>query len=105
MKQEDFEKLQNNMKEKLGKDNFAKISDDMATLMTENNSMNKQIDDGKSEITKLKEDKSNLIETNGNLMQKISVGFQEPVPLPNEKKEKKEIVLKDCFDEKGNFKI
>lgn len=104
MKQEEFEKLQNKMIEKLGKDNFAKISDDMATLMSENNSMNKQIDDGKSEITKLKEDKSNLIETNGNLMQKISVGFEEPTE-PQKKVEPKKIDIRDCFDERGNFKI
>ena len=37
MKQEEFEKVQNKIKEKLGNDNFAKISDDIATLMSENN--------------------------------------------------------------------
>lgn len=104
MKQTEFEAIQNNMIEKLGKDNFAKISDDMATLMTENNSMNKQIDDGKSEITKLKEDKTNLLETNGNLMQKISVGFEEPT-APQKQAEPEKVSIRDCFDEQGNFKI
>ena len=74
MKQEDFEKLQNNMKEKLGETNFALISDDVATLMSENNSMNTQISERDTTIKKLNQDKSNLIETNGNLMQKISKG-------------------------------
>ena len=104
MKQEDFETLQNNMKEKLGDTNFALISDDIATLMTDNNSMNTQISERDTQIQKLNQDKSNLIETNGNLMQKISVGFQEPTQAQKEAENPK-IVLKDCFDEKGNFKI
>lgn len=104
MKQEEFEKLQNRMSEKLGKDNFAKISDDIATLMTENNNMNTQLNARDTEITKLKEDKSNLLETNGNLMQKISVGFEEPTE-PQKKAEPKKIDIRDCFDERGNFKI
>lgn len=104
MKQEDFEKLQNNMKEKLGDSNFALISDDVATLMSENNSMNTQISERDTTIERLNQDKSNLIETNGNLMQKISVGFQEPTQTKNVTENQK-IVLKDCFDDKGNFKI
>lgn len=104
MKQEEFETIQNRMSEKLGKDNFAKISDDIATLMTENNNMNTQLNARDTEITKLKEDKSNLLETNGNLMQKISVGFEEPTE-PQKKAEPKKIDIRDCFDERGNFKI
>lgn len=104
MKQEDFEKLQNNMKEKLGETNFALISDDVATLMSENNSMNTQISERDTTIKKLNQDKSNLIETNGNLMQKISVGFEEPTE-PQKKAEPKKIDIRDCFDERGNFKI
>lgn len=103
MKQEDFEKLENNMKEKLGKDNFAKISDDIATLMSENNNMNTQLSARDTEITQLKQDKSNLIETNGNLMQKISVGFEEPMKNPNTEETKPKTKLSDAFDEKGRF--
>ena len=100
MKQEDFEKLQKNMKEKLGKDNFAKISDDIATLMSENNNMNTQLNARDTEITQLKQDKSNLIETNGNLMQKISIGFKEPMKNPNTEETKLNAKLSDGFDEK-----
>ena len=102
MKQEEFEKLQNNMKEKLGDSNFALISDDIATLMSENNSMNTQLNERDTKITKLEQDKSNLIETNGNLMQKISFGFEEPI-IPTTEKKKEIKGINDAFDENGNF--
>lgn len=105
MQQKEFETLQNQMKEKLGDENFAKISSDMATLMTDNNSMNTQISNKDTEISQLKQVKTDLLETNGNLMQKITMGFDETInnpPNPN-KQEKAKPNIKEAFDEKGRF--
>ena len=105
MKQEDFEKLQNTMSTKLGQDNFALITDELATMMTDNNLMNTQITDANKQIDKLKQDKQNLLETNGNLMQKITMGFDDNfVKKKEQETEVKKYNINDAFDEKGNFK-
>lgn len=102
MKHEDFEKLQSSMSEKLGNDTFALISDDIATIMSDNNAMNNDIKTRDEKISRLEKEKDNLIQTNGNLMQKISVGFEEPIKTPDDNRPK--YVLNDAFDEKGHFK-
>lgn len=100
---EDFEKIRDNMAKKLGDENMALISDDISTLMIENNNTNTQMANKDNEISKLKTDKENLIMTNGNLLQKISMeSKQEQREL--EKENKKQYSLSNAFDEKGNFK-
>lgn len=103
MKQEDFENVQKNISEKLGAENFALISDEIATLMSDNNNMNTQITNSNNKIQKLEQEKSNLIETNGNLMQKISVGFEEPMKPRTQEQEAPKPKLSDAFDSKGRF--
>ena len=104
MLSEDFEKLKNNMAQKLGDENMALISDDISTLMLDNNDMNSQIANKDKEITKLKTDKENLINTNGNLLQKISMESKaEKRELENEPTNKKQYSLTNAFDENGNF--
>ena len=104
MLSEDFEKLRNNMAQKLGEENMALISDDISTLMLDNNDMNSQIANKDKEITKLKTDKENLINTNGNLLQKISMESKvEKRELENEPTNKKQYSLTNAFDENGNF--
>ena len=102
MKKEDFEKLTNEMQEKLGKENASLIADDLGTLITDNATMLSQIEKQQQQIEKLKQDKENLINTNGNLLQQVSMGVEKP------KKEKedntpKKFNFRSCFDEKGNF--
>lgn len=104
MTQEDFEKIQNNIREKLGDENMALISDDITTLMTNNSNQNSEISSKDNTIKKLQDDKNNLIQTNGNLMQKISMGFEEDFTISKNKEENKTYSIKDSLDEKGNFK-
>lgn len=99
--QEDFiNSLTSSLEEKLGNDNYALISDDMADLITKNNNVLKDNKNKDSEIKKLKQEKERLIEANGKLLQSIPVGFE----TKKEEKEEKEFSFKDAFDEKGNFK-
>lgn len=99
MKKEDLESTTNSIQEKLGKENYAIISDDIAKIILANNQTNEQIAQQQEDYTKLKEKNEQLIETNGILMQQIPMG-QEDKPQ-EDKKEK--FNFKNAFDEKGNF--
>lgn len=102
---DDFEKIRNNMAQKLGDENMAKISDDISTLMLENNDANTQVANRDKEINKLRTDKEQLINTNGNLLQKISMESKaEQRELDRETNNKKHYSLSNVFDDDGNFK-
>lgn len=99
--QEDFiNSLTSSLEEKLGSDNYALISDDIADLITRNNIVLENTQKNNDEINKLKEEKDRLISANGKLLQSIPVGFEKK----EEKKEEKEFRFRDAFDEKGRFK-
>lgn len=102
MKKEDLQKLFNGIQEKIGKENYAKMSDDIGVLITDNENMNNTISNKDSEIQKLKDNNELLITANGNLLQQVGMGEE---PKQNENKEEPiKFSLKDAFDEKGNFK-
>lgn len=98
----DFDKLNNEMQEKLGKENVGLIADSIATLVTDNIATNDLLSKKDQEIERLKQEKESLIHTNGQLLQKISVGFEEKRKDPK-KKEVKEFSFKSAFDSKGRF--
>ena len=98
-----IEEYTNKIREKLGKDNSAKIADDIANMLTYDSKMKKDIKDRDDEITRLKKDKEMLIEANGNLLQQISVEKEEALKPEAQKEEKKPINIRDAFDKYGNF--
>lgn len=99
--EEDFiNSLTSSFEEKLGTENYALISDDVASLITENNKTLSSIIKSNEEIEKLKKDKERLINANGALLQSIPVGFEKK----EEEKKESTFHFKDAFDEKGNFK-
>lgn len=99
-----FEETLTKMQEKIGKDNAGKIADDIASLLSYENSRNKDIKKKDNEIEKLRKDKEMLIEANGNLLQQISVEDEEILKTPKEEEEKKKpINIRDAFDKNGNF--
>lgn len=73
MTSEDFNKLINGMKEKLGDENTSKIADDLAILISDNANINKDLKTKDDTIQKLNTDKDTLINTNGKLLQQIAV--------------------------------
>lgn len=102
MTKEQFDKVSNEMQEKLGKENTALIADSLATLVTDNIAVNDTIAKKDAEIEKLKNEKESLIHTNGQLLQKISVGTEEK-RKEDTKEEAKEFSFKSAFDSKGRF--
>lgn len=103
MKKEDLQKLFNGIEKKIGKENYAKMSDDLGVILTDNDSMNNTISNKDTEIQNLKNNNELLITANGNLLQQVGMG-EEQKPPENKEDDKPKFSLKDAFDEKGNFK-
>lgn len=106
MKNEDYKKFVENMQNKLGKENSAIISDDLATLISDNITMNEEITKRDNEIKEKNELNQKLVNANSSLLQQVGTSsFEEEKPKRKESKEdtKEKISWKDCFDSKGNF--
>ena len=94
-----IEEYTNKIQEKLGKEEAGKIADDIASILTYDNKIQKDIKSKDDEISKLKKDKEMLIEANGNLLQQIPLGKEEPKDDPKE--EPKNFDFKSIFDKNG----
>lgn len=107
MKNEEFKKITDNMQEKIGKENAAKIADDFAKIISDNLQTNKLLDDKDTKIKTLEKDKEDLMLTNMNLLQQIPMGKEEPKGREETKepvKKASEFDYRSVFDENGNFK-
>lgn len=102
MKNEDMENISNKIKEKLGDETSAIISEELVQIITDNTNRNKDLESQNHQIEKLKSEKNELIETNGKLFQQVTMA---PEDKPNNQKieEPKKFSFKSVFDEKGNF--
>lgn len=105
MNNKDFNNIINNIQEKIGEETTSLIADDLATLTTDNLTMNNEIENQNKKITKLETDKENLIQTNGNLLQQVVMGQEEKPKIQDDDDEKpKKFNFYSAFDEKGKFK-
>lgn len=103
LSKEEFEKLINNLREKLDETTMALVSEEiLATLSAYNNGYD-EYEKLIGEVDKLKSEKEELLKVNGKLYQKI--GFdkeEEEEPMP-ETEEKEEVKIEDVIDEKGEI--
>lgn len=100
MKNSEFQDSMNKMQEKIGQDASALIMDDIATLLTDNQSMNNTIEEKDKEIENLKKRNESLMNVNANLLQQVPMGKEDDLK-PNETENKKEpFDFKSVFDEK-----
>lgn len=102
MKQEEIENLTNSIRNKIGEENSALISEELVNIISDNNNMNTEISNKNQEIQNLTESKQYLLETNGKLFQQIGLGLDKKEDIVEENK--KNFRFSDVFDEKGNFK-
>lgn len=102
MDEKQLTKISNSIKKKIGEENFAKISDDMGTLITGNASNLEELKKREEQITELKETNQQLITANGNLLKQVPMGSEEPDDSEKESKTEK-IDLRSAFDKNGNF--
>ena len=101
MDEKDLTKISNSIKKKIGEENFAKISDDMGTLITGNSTNLEAIKKRDEQISELQESNKQLITANGNLLKQVPMGSEEPEEKEDAKPQK--INLRDAFDKNGNF--
>ncbi len=94
--------ISDSMKEKLGEEGFAKISDSIGELITGNTLNREAIKKQEEQSSKLKETNQQLIMANGNLLKQVPMGKDEPVQNDVDAKPQK-INLQDAFDKNGNF--
>ena len=88
MKNQEFQDKMNSMQEKIGKDASSLILDDVALLLTDNQTMNKTIEDKDEEIKKLKARNESLMNVNANLLQQIPMGSEDDLKPEGKKEEK-----------------
>jgi len=104
MKNQEFQDTMNKMQEKIGQDASGLIMDDIALLLTDNQTMNKTIEDKDKEIESLKKRNESLMNVNSNLLQQVPMGNEDDLK-PEEKEEKKKdpFDFRSVFDEKRKF--
>lgn len=105
MNSEELNTFLDSMKEKLGEENSALISDDLGNLITKNTEVYNMMGNKDKEIANLKSLNEKLVSANGSLLQQVSAGFEKnPHDIDEEDTPKKSFNFMDAFDEKGHFK-
>ena len=104
MTEEELNKINDNIKDKIGDEAFAMIGDDLGTIITGREVMDQTIKDRDSEIADLKSKNEKLVAANAQLFKQIPVGHTSKEADENEDSPTKDLRLKDAFDANGNFK-
>ena len=106
MTEDELNKINDSIKEKIGDESFAMIGDDLGKIITGRDSMEKEIKSRDETILDLKSKNEKLVDANASLFKQIPVTSSEET---NEEEEHElvrpeDVDLNDVFDEKGNFK-
>ena len=101
---EEFEKLINNLRDKLDETTVALVSEEiLATISAYNNGFD-EYEKSIEEVEKLKGEKEELLKVNGKLYQKIGFDREEKEDdIEDNENEEEEIKTEDVIDEKGDL--
>ena len=100
---EDFEKLINNLRDKLDETTVALVSEEiLATISAYNNGFD-EYTKSVEEVEKLKGEKEELLKVNGKLYQRIGFDREEKEDNIEDIKDEEEIKIEDVIDEKGEL--
>ena len=100
---EEFEKLINNLRDKLDETTVALVSEEiLATISAYNNGFD-EYTKSVEEIEKLKGEKEELLKVNGKLYQRIGFDREEKEDNIEDGKDEEEIKIEDVIDEKGEL--
>lgn len=101
---EEFEKLINNLRDKLDETTVALVSEEiLATISAYNNGFD-EYEKSVEEVEKLKGEKEELLKVNGKLYQRI--GFDKEETIEENKddvEDEEEIKIEDVINEKGDL--
>ena len=104
LSKEEFEKLINNLRDKLDDTTGALVSDEILAAISAYNNGFDEYEKSVEEVEKLKGEKEELLKVNGKLYQRI--GFDKEEEKEDNKvddEEKEEIKIEDVIDEKGDL--
>ena len=104
MTEEELNKINDNIKDKIGEESFAMILDDVGTILTGREVMDQTIKDKEAEIADLKSKNEKLVAANAQLFKQIPVGHNSKEDSEIDDSPTKNVRLKDAFDASGNFK-
>lgn len=102
-----FNETIDHIKEKVGEENSALISDELISLMTEHKCLTEQDNDKAKQIETLKSEKDDLVNANAKLFRRL--GFEDEqktsftTPDNTEKESVEEIKLGDIINQKGEL--
>lgn len=100
---EDFEKLIDNLRNKLDETTVALVSEEiLATISAYNNGFD-EYEKSIEEVEKLKGEKEELLKVNGKLYQKIGFDKDEEDDKEEVEPDEEEIKIEDVIDEKGEL--
>lgn len=101
MDEKELNQISNSIKEKLGEEAFARISDDMGTLITGNALNLDEIKKRDEQISQLQESNKQLISANGNLLKQVPMG--KDIPLKEAEAEPQKLQISDIINENGEI--
>ena len=104
LSKEEFEKLINNLRDKLDETTVALVSEELlATISAYNNGFD-EYEKSVEEVEKLKGEKEELLKVNGKLYQRIGFDREETIEEnKDDVEDKEEIKIEDVIDEKGEL--
>lgn len=103
LSKEEFEKLINNLRDKLDETTVALVSEEiLATISAYNNGFD-EYKKSVEEVEKLKGEKEELLKVNGKLYQRIGFDKEKEDDKFEDDEEKEEIKIEDVIDEKGDL--
>ena len=104
LSKEEFEKLINNLRDKLDETTVALVSEEiLATISAYNNGFD-EYEKSVEEVEKLKGEKEELLKVNGKLYQRIGFDREEKEDnIEDSKDEEEETKIEDVIDEKGEL--
>lgn len=106
MDDKDLSRISENIKEKIGEENYAKISDSMGELITGNALNLDEIKARDEQIANLRDANSKLISANGNLLKQVPMGREESSRDSDDEdddKKKRPFNYAAAFDKNGRF--
>ena len=103
MDEKDLTRISETIKEKLGEENYAMISDSMGELITGNTLNLDEIKNRDEQISKLRETNAQLITANGNLLKQVPKATSKDDAEDEEDAKPQKINLRDAFDKNGSF--
>lgn len=103
LSKEEFEKLINNLRDKLDETTVALVSEELLALLSNYNNGFDEYSKSVEEVEKLKGEKEELLKVNGKLYQRIGFDKEEKEDDKTEDDDKEEIKIEDVIDEKGDL--